>query len=99
MSIHGMKLEVNRNVYFFANIRYAWLRNSPSSSPIIVMMLEAYKPHIQDTVVRWKPPINGFVKCNLHRACTGNLVPNGGAFCIRDTAGDFIYVSSFKCGL
>lgn len=80
----------------FAKIRYPWLNNIPSNWPMMVMFLEVYKPNIQATVVKWKPPINGFYRCNIDGASKDNPCPSGGAFCIRDSKGKFIFAKSFS---
>lgn len=90
---------MNRNIYIFSKIRYPWLKNLPNNWPMLVMLLESYKPHIQGTTVNWKPPSNGFAKCNSDGAPRGNPGPSVGTFCIRDSAGNFIFANSFDCSI
>lgn len=66
---------------------------------MIVMMLEVYKPLIYIIVVSSKTPDNDFLKCNSEGASRGNPGPSGCAYCIRDSAGDFVYANSSECGI
>lgn len=56
---------------------------------MIVMMLEAYKPYIQEIVVSWKTPNNGCFKCYSDGVKRGNPGPSGGDNYFRDSVGDF----------
>ncbi|KAM3322773.1 hypothetical protein P3S67_003924 [Capsicum chacoense] len=60
-----MKFKVNRNIYLFAKVRYPWLKNLPNNWPMMVMMLEAYKPLIQTIMVNWRALDNGFLRVIL----------------------------------
>lgn len=56
---------MNRNIYLFAKVRYPWLKNLPYNWPMMVMMLEAYKPLIQTIMVNWRALDNGFLRVIL----------------------------------
>ncbi|PHT78765.1 hypothetical protein T459_16817 [Capsicum annuum] len=66
---------------------------------MLVMILEAYKLSIQATMVNWKPLIIGVINCNSDGASRGNPDPSAGAFCNRNSEGEFIYANSFNYGI
>lgn len=39
----------------------------------------------------WEPPINGFVKCNIHANWRNATLHSGGAFILRDSTGNVLH--------
>ncbi|MCD7450391.1 hypothetical protein HAX54_005735, partial [Datura stramonium] len=60
------------------------------SWPTLMALLETYKLEISCRVVRWTPPPEGWLKCNIDGASKGNPGPSSVAFCIRNKEGDML---------
>ncbi|KAH0633329.1 hypothetical protein KY284_036115 [Solanum tuberosum] len=89
--------EINRNLVMLAKYLYPWLADIPDNWPLMVKFFEDYRPVISCQVVRLTCPVMGF-KCNTDGgldSLTGNF---SSAFCIRDVAGNFVYVETRNIG-
>ncbi|KAH0688092.1 hypothetical protein KY284_018645 [Solanum tuberosum] len=88
MTQSTMTLEIGRNLHLMARCIYPWLKDIPTSWPMLVKFMEDYTLILVYKVVKWIKPTIGF-KCYSDGAFKGNSGPSFGAFCIRDVEGNF----------
>ncbi|KAG5620342.1 hypothetical protein H5410_005560 [Solanum commersonii] len=94
MSTHNMIREINNSLYLFAKSRYPWLKNLPSTWPLIVKLLEEYSPLVYCKVVYWVHALLGRYKCNIDSTSKGNHGPSSTTFCIRNGEGNLIFAEA-----
>ncbi|WMV59135.1 hypothetical protein MTR67_052520, partial [Solanum verrucosum] len=99
MSKNAMIMEINRNLYLLASYRYPWFQQLPGNWPMLVKVLEDYKPLISSKVVTWECPSKGKFKCNSDGTFKHMLGVSSIAFCIRNHYGDFIFAETRKVQL
>ncbi|KAH0764524.1 hypothetical protein KY285_000395 [Solanum tuberosum] len=99
MSKNAMIMEINRNIYLLASYRYPWFQQLPGNWPMLVKVLEDYKPLISSKVVTWECPSEGKFKCNSDGTFKHMLGVSSIAFCIRNHYGDFIFAETRKVEL
>jgi len=88
-SINKVIWEFNCIVQNFMTYRFSY-REVPNTWPLMVALLDGFKPCFKPRWVRWNPPIEGWWKVNTDGASKGNPGPSSAAFCIRDSNGNLV---------
>lgn len=90
--------EVNKTLHYLARVRYPWLSRIPLLWLDIISLFEGYKPYVETKSVTQQLPYEGWYKWNTDDASRGNLVPSSYGFCVRDHAGDLVFVKAKEIG-
>ncbi|KAH0776258.1 hypothetical protein KY290_007669 [Solanum tuberosum] len=80
MSKMAMILSINRQLVWFAKLRYPWMVDIPSSRAELIRYLEEYSSKF----VLWKAPNRNCFKCNTDGASRGNPRPTSLDFRIKN---------------
>ncbi|XP_070054786.1 uncharacterized protein [Nicotiana tomentosiformis] len=95
LSVHRVIHEINKTLHFLAKAGNL-LPRMPFLWPDIIMYMEGYGPIIMTKRVAWKLSYNGWYKCNTDGASRDNPGPSSTGFCVRDSAGDFVYARAHQ---
>nr|XP_016479791.1 PREDICTED: uncharacterized protein LOC107801042 [Nicotiana tabacum] len=99
VSFNRLVHKLNKTLYYLARVRYPWLPNIPLIWPDMVRYFEGYKPYVITKGVTWQLPYKRWFKCNTDGASRGNPGPGSYDFCVRDNAGDVVFVRAEEIGL
>ncbi|WMV32083.1 hypothetical protein MTR67_025468 [Solanum verrucosum] len=87
--------DVNNMVQKFMMCRFGY-KDIPTTWPLMVALLDDFRPCFKSRCVRWYPPNEGWSKVNTDGASKGNSGPSAIAFCIRDNNGDLVGAKGVK---
>ncbi|KAH0756408.1 hypothetical protein KY290_026678 [Solanum tuberosum] len=100
--IHGGTYYVSKVIWDVSNMVQKFMmcrfgyRDVPSTWPLIVAVLDGFRPCFETKCVRWYPPDEGWWKVNIDGASKANLRPSAATFCIRDNNGDLVCAKGMK---
>ncbi|XP_060216354.1 uncharacterized protein LOC132643852 [Lycium barbarum] len=94
MTVNKLKYQILHTVDLFMKASRKNFRYAPYSWMDFIKALHAYSPKLKVIQVCWKPPDNGWIKCNIDGASRGNPGRSSWSFCVRNSDGDLIYAQA-----
>ncbi|KAH0706264.1 hypothetical protein KY285_010766 [Solanum tuberosum] len=87
--------DTNSKVQKFMTCRFGY-KDVPNTWPLMVALLDGFRPCFISRWVRWNPLIEGWWKVNTNGASKGNSGLSAAVFCIRHSNGNLVVARGSK---